>query len=239
MSTPRGEVRAELDRFLHSTEFSCLGARAAFKRGSLTHRHYPVLGGAESARQHHEDLLDYALALPGKLSGTSFLTFVATFDGPGPMDELEFERTLWRHLQLVHDIDSPDHGVQPGASADPTQPNFGFHVGGHAFFVAAMHPGSSRASRRFPRPALAITSNQQFMALGEKFVSLQERIRAREMANNGSINPSFTHYEYAQPARHFSGRLTEPDWQCPFRFRNHTEGQATSDPETYYGDASL
>ncbi|MCP3799362.1 YqcI/YcgG family protein [Allokutzneria sp. A3M-2-11 16] len=227
MSAPRGEVRAELDQFLHSTEFSCLGARAAFKRGSLTHHHYPVLGDPDSARLHHEDLLEYALQLPGKLSGTSFLTFVATFDGPGPMDELAFERTVWRHLQLVHDIDSRTYGPQPGASSDPTQQNFGFHVGAHAFFVAALHPGSSRATRRFSRPALAITSNQQFMALGEKFVSLQERIRAREVANNGSVNPSFTHYEYAQPARHFSGRLTEPDWQCPYRSRHHTPLKAT------------
>ncbi|GAA3998265.1 hypothetical protein GCM10022247_18040 [Allokutzneria multivorans] len=164
---------------------------------------------------------------------------MATFDEPARMDEHEFERVLWRHLQLVHDLDSREHGVQQGASSDPEESNFGFHVGGHAFFVAGMHPGSSRATRRFSLPALAITANEQFMALGEKFLSLQERIRAREVTNNGSVNPSFTRYEYERPARHFSGRLTEPDWKCPYRSR-HTERSA--DPqigETCSGDASL
>ncbi|WP_086821324.1 guanitoxin biosynthesis heme-dependent pre-guanitoxin N-hydroxylase GntA [Allokutzneria sp. NRRL B-24872] len=238
MPDRRAEVRAELERFLHSTEFSCLGARAALKRGSLTHRHYPAIGEPESARLHHADLLEHTRELTEKVSGTSFFTFVATFDEPERMDEHEFERVLWRHLQLVHDLDSREHGVQHGASSDPEQSNFGFHVGGHAFFVAGMHPGSSRATRRLCLPALAITANEQFMALGEKFLSLQGRIRAREVTNNGSVNPSFARYEYEQPARHFSGRLTEPDWKCPYR-SHHTEQSApTQTGEPLTGDAS-
>ncbi|REK91414.1 hypothetical protein DY245_04635 [Streptomyces inhibens] len=216
MNTPDTAIRLELEQFIQTTEFSCLGARAALKRNALTHGHYRCLGDEESARATYRDLLDYALALPRTLSSQSFRTFVATFDEPGIVDELAHEELIWQHLQFMHDIDSRTYGLERGATSDPTQPNFGFHAGGHAFFIVGMHPGSSRASRRFVKPAIAFNSLAQFMLLGEKFYSMQGAIRRREVTNNGSVNPSFVDYEYEQPARHFSGRYTEDDWKCPY-----------------------
>ncbi|MEU9123155.1 guanitoxin biosynthesis heme-dependent pre-guanitoxin N-hydroxylase GntA [Streptomyces sp. NPDC048506] len=213
-------LRAELERFIHTHEFSCLGARAALRRNTLTHRHYRSMGDAASAAENHRDLVDYVGTVRPLLSDQSFRTFVATFDEPGLVDELAFEERIWQHLQLMHDIDSRTHGLDRGASSDPGQPNFGFHTGGHAFFVVGMHPGSSRASRRFAVPAIAFNSLAQFVLMGEKFYSMQGAIRRREAKNNGSVNPSFTRYEYEQPARHFSGRFTEEDWKCPYVSRH-------------------
>ncbi|WP_447009005.1 guanitoxin biosynthesis heme-dependent pre-guanitoxin N-hydroxylase GntA [Saccharothrix sp. DSM 118769] len=215
------DPRAELEEFITTKEFSCLGARAALKKQSIVHGHYRALGDPESARANHQDLVPYARDLKPTLSDRSFRTFVATFDEPGEvLDELEYERLLWQHLQLMHDLDAPLHGLDQGATSDPNEPNFGFHTAGHAFFIVGMHPGSSRASRRFTRPAIAFNSLVQFMMLGEKFFSMQDAIRKREEGNNGSVNPSFTTYEYAMPSRHFSGRFTEEDWKCPFTSRH-------------------
>ncbi|MFK0295846.1 guanitoxin biosynthesis heme-dependent pre-guanitoxin N-hydroxylase GntA [Streptomyces sp. NPDC090442] len=218
--------RAALERFIQSREFSCLGARAALKRDTLTHRHYGELGEPRSAEQNHRDVLAYAAKVRPRLSSQGFRTFVATFDGPGDLDELGYEQTLWRHLQHIHDLDSRDHGTETGYTSDPTRPEFGFHVGGMSFFLVGMHPGASRASRRFPVPAVAFNSLTQFVLLGEKFYSMQDAIRRREVHNNGSVNPSFVTYEYEQPARHFSGRYTERAWSCPFASR-HEEAAAS------------
>ncbi|MCK7627403.1 YqcI/YcgG family protein [Streptomyces sp. RS10V-4] len=221
MTEPRTAAhRAALEHFIQTPEFSCLGARSALRRAGLTHRHYGALGDPESAERNHRDVLAYVTEVRPQLSAQSFRTFVATFDGPEGLDEEAFEEVLWRHLQLMHDIDSRDHGVETGSTSDPTQPHFGFHVGGMSFFLVGMHPGASRASRRAPVPAIAFNSLAQFMMLGEKFYSLQDAIRRREVRVNGSVNPSFVAYEYEQPSRHFSGRFTEPDWTCPFASRH-------------------
>ncbi|WP_020500113.1 guanitoxin biosynthesis heme-dependent pre-guanitoxin N-hydroxylase GntA [Sciscionella marina] len=215
------DARAELEEFIQSKEFSCLGARSALKKGTIRHGHYPALGEPESARANYRELLGYARDIRPTLSDKSFRTFVASFETPGEvLEELEFERLLWRHLQLMHDIDSRSYGLDDGATSDPNEPHFGFHVAGHAFFLVGMHPGSSRASRRFVRPAIAFNSLMQFMLLGEKFFSMQDAIRKRETNNNGSVNPSFTTYEYEMPSRHYAGRMTEPDWKCPFTSRH-------------------
>lgn len=215
------EVRADLESFIQTSEFSCLGARAALKKGSIVHHHYRALGDPESARAHHGDLFEYARDIRPTLSDRSFRTFVSTFDEPGGiLDEHEHERLLWRHLQLIHDIDSLTHGLDENTTSDPSAPNFGFHVGGHAFFIIGLHPGSSRASRRFRLPALAFNSIAQFAAMGEKFFSMQGAIRKREVTNNGSVNPSYSTYEYQMPARLFAGRFSEEDWTCPFTSRH-------------------
>ncbi|MFB6437410.1 guanitoxin biosynthesis heme-dependent pre-guanitoxin N-hydroxylase GntA [Streptomyces sp. NPDC056411] len=219
-SAAAAAVRAELERFLQTREFSCLGARAALKRHTLTHHHYRRMGDAATAADNHRDLLAYVRTVRPQLSDQSFRTFVATFDEPGRLDEAAHERLLWQHLQLMHDIDSRTHGVEAGASSDPGRPDFGFHTGGHAFFVVGMHSGASRASRRFTSPAIVFNSLTQFVLLGKKFSTMQAAIRRRESLHNGSVNPSFTRYEYEQPARHFAGRLTEEDWTCPYISRH-------------------
>jgi FPC/CPF motif-containing protein YcgG len=213
----KSEIRAELEKFIQSKPFSCLGARAALKKDAIIHGHYPSLGDEASARAHYRDLRAYARGLRPTLSDKSFRTFVATFDEPGGVvDELKYEELLWQHLQFMHDIDSQTFGLDQGASSDPAEPNFGFHAAGHSFFLVGMHPGASRDSRRFVTPAIAFNSLMQFMLLEDKFFTMQDAIRKREATNNGSVNPSFTEYEYAMPSRHFSGRFTEEDWKCPY-----------------------
>ncbi|MEU3766214.1 YqcI/YcgG family protein [Amycolatopsis keratiniphila] len=111
----------------------------------------------------------------------------------------EYERLTWRHLRLVHDIDSH------------LRPRRRFHLRSrrtglrfprcwHSFLTIDMHPGSSLASRRLSRPAIAFNSIRRFMLPGDKFFSIQDVIRKRETSDNGSVNPSVTTYGYQTPS---------------------------------------
>jgi FPC/CPF motif-containing protein YcgG len=206
------KVFETLADFISREDFVCLGARAALRRKSIVHRHYPALRGSDTVAAHHRDMIDF---LDGfEPSDRSFTSFVATFDGPGFDSEQSFEDGVWDYLQAVHDLDAEWFAWNETYSSDPASSNFAFSVGSHPFFVVGLHPRASRPSRRFPMPALVFNSHVQFNAMGMKFLTLKLKIRKREKAFHGAVNPSFVRYR--QEARHYSGRFTEEDWKCPF-----------------------
>ncbi|MCO1579903.1 YqcI/YcgG family protein [Crossiella sp. SN42] len=198
---------------ISAEDFACLGARAALRKNAITHHHYGDFGDVSEIAALHHDLVTYAKET--KFSNKSFASFLATFDELECPSEQHFERLLWGQLQALHDYD-----VTQGTrwyrlySSDPGSSDFAYCVGGHPFFVIGMHPNASRPGRRFPRPAVVFNSHVQFNALREKFFTMRERIREREMEFHGSVNPSFLAYE--DESRHYGGRFTEPDWVCPF-----------------------
>ena len=118
--------------------------------------------------------------------------FVAIFTGRPPASERAFERRLWAQLQLLHERDDPAAGWDPAVSADPRDPRFSFSFAGTAFFVVGLHPRSSRLARRFRYPALVFNPHAQFERLRRegRFERLRDVIRARDIALQGSINPS-------------------------------------------------
>ncbi|WP_420838674.1 guanitoxin biosynthesis heme-dependent pre-guanitoxin N-hydroxylase GntA [Crossiella equi] len=193
--------------------FTCLGARAALRKGAVRHHHYRALGDLADVERQHVDMLEFIRG--ATFSAKSFEVLVITFDPVELAGELEFEAALWRHLQLLHDVDvAAGYGWHAGYDSDPRSEHFAFCVGGHPFFIAGLHPGASRGTRRFAYPALVFNSHLQFWALEEHFFTMRDRIRGREVATHGSVNPSFL--AYAQEARHYGGRFTEPAWQPPF-----------------------
>ncbi|WP_020657366.1 guanitoxin biosynthesis heme-dependent pre-guanitoxin N-hydroxylase GntA [Amycolatopsis benzoatilytica] len=205
-------VYAALEEFISEERFVCLGARAALRRKTIVHHHYRALDPDVSAADHHQDLLTFLKGF--EPSATSFSSFVATFEKPLHTNEFHFEELVWRYLQRMHEIDRADHPWSDLYDSDPASANFAFSVGSHPFFVVGLHPGASRPSRRFEKPALVFNSHLQFNAMGMKFLTLKSKIRKRERALSGSVNPSFV--KYKDEARHYAGRFTEPDWKCPF-----------------------
>ncbi|WP_245372891.1 guanitoxin biosynthesis heme-dependent pre-guanitoxin N-hydroxylase GntA [Crossiella equi] len=195
-------------------DFTCLGARAALRKKTISVHHYGEFGASAEIGQMHEDLVTFTRTT--QFSAKSFASFVAVFDEMDCPAEAHFERRLWELLQALHGHDAAlGHGWHPDYETDPASPRFAYCVGGHPFFVVGMHPGASRPTRRFRRPAMVFNSHIQFWALQEHFFTMRERIREREIAAHGSVNPSFLAYE--DEARHYGGRFTEGDWACPFR----------------------
>lgn len=207
-------VYSSLVSFIEEEDFVCLGARASLRRGAIEHHHYGDLGSAAAVGAQLEDL--YTFLATFEPSARSFTSFVATFDGPGPLlTEEEFESALWQHLQAIHELDRTRFGWNETYDSDPGSKHFAYSVKGHPFFVVGLHPGASRPSRRFSRPTLVFNSHEQFNALGVNFFKLRMKIRKRERAFHGSANPSFLTYQ--EEARHYGGRMTEREWRCPFR----------------------
>jgi uncharacterized protein len=214
--TDAQDVFDDLAEFISREDFVCLGARAALRRSSIVHHHYPSLDPAESMAAHHHDLLTFLKGF--EPTDRTFTSFVATFDKPLHTNEFEFEELVWKYLQSMHDEDRKSYPWNDLYDSDPASSNFAFSVGSHPFFIVGLHPGASRPSRRFRLPALVFNSHIQFNALGIKFLKLRSKIRIRERSFHGSVNPSFV--KYNDEARHYGGRFTEPDWECPFSPRS-------------------
>ena len=199
--------------------FSCLAARSAFARRTYRIGTYRELDDAAVTQGLARDL--YAFVTERRGFENAFNTFVAVFkdfDSRGLPAELGFERALWSQLGRLHDLDRAYHGWDPAVSADPGADTFSYSFGGTAFFVVGLHPGSVRAARRFAWPTLVFNAHDQFEALRRagKFERLQEKIRARELALDGSLNANLAGFGERSEARQYAGRPVPEGWQCPF-----------------------
>jgi FPC/CPF motif-containing protein YcgG len=209
-------IEADFVAFVGDASFPCLAGKGAVHRGDHTLRVYDGLGTKPAAAALACDLGEFVRAAPA--DGAGMRAFVAVFRGPAPADETAFERRLWRQLQRLHEHDDPGAGWDPTVSADPESAEFSFSFGGQALFVVGMHPASSRLSRRFGWPTLVFNPRAQFERLRSegKFERLRTLVRERDIALQGTANPNLADFGERSEARQYSGRATEPEWQCPF-----------------------
>ncbi len=195
--------------------FSCVGAKGAVASGGYRFGFYRRLPSREGTEGLARDLAAFVAELPHMRA--RYKSFVAMFDDT-TYDEAGFEARLWEQLGTLHAIDRKYFGWDSRVSDDPSDPAFAFSVAEHGFFVVGMHPSASRLSRRLPFPALIFNSHAQFDELKASghFARVQEIVRERELALQGSLNPNLTDYGVASEARQYSGRAVETDWKCPF-----------------------
>lgn len=221
---PSGEPVTPLEEFVHDSlrglvlnpRFSCVGAKAAIRRGQYRAGLYGTMGSRGAVAGLTRDLFEFVEDLPH--IGGGFTTFLASFGGPNVADEVDFERLLWAQLQGLYEQDRLHHGWDPAVSADPDDPDFSFSFAGRAFFVVGLHPASSRHARRFAWPTLVFNVHEQFERLREegRFARVREIIRAREIELQGSLNPNLSDFGELPEARQYSGRPVDEDWRCPF-----------------------
>jgi FPC/CPF motif-containing protein YcgG len=208
-------------------QFSCVGGKSALRHGTYRFGMYSGLGTDEAAAGLARDLCTYVGELPS--FGSAFSSYIASFDGPHPADEIAFEADLWQMLQMLHDLDAGRHRWDPGVSDDPADPQFSFSFGGVAFFVLGLHAGSSRAARRFAWPTLVFNPHRQFEQLREAgtYSRFQQVIRAGERRLQGDINPMMADFGSRSEAAQYSGRRTDAGWTCPFHA--HADDDSPSD----------
>jgi FPC/CPF motif-containing protein YcgG len=220
----QSHVRELLDDKVNGDEFSCVAGKTAWRRSKVVHRHLGRMGTPAATTELHSALVHFGAHR--EEIDELLATFVATFDGPWDMSEEEFEAQLWRQLQLLHGRDVRRFSWDPSVDRDPGSPQFGFSVGGHAFFVVGLHSNASRITRRFPLPALVFNSHLQFERLKERgiYQRIQTEVRRREMILQGSLNPNLSDFGTKSEAAQYSGRATPADWRCPFR--PEPEGQS-------------
>lgn len=205
-----------IPQFIADKSFPCVGAKSALNKGRMQLQEFGALGDPAFTPALHAALGEYSRAYPDP--GIVPVSFIAVFQHE-LLDERSFEQRLWRQLQALHAHDrARSIPWAQDVEDDPDRQEFSFSVGGRAFFVVGMHPGASRLARRTPVPCLVFNFHEQFEQLKQsgKYAGLQDAIRTRDIALQGSINPVLARFGEASEARQYSGRAVEADWQCPF-----------------------
>jgi FPC/CPF motif-containing protein YcgG len=213
------EIAGEFEAFVDNPSFSCLVGKGVVHQNGHIVRAYPPLGTRAAAEGLARDLSAFGA---GAHDPMKLRAFVAVFPERAPRSELAFEARLWAQLQRLHDLDDPETAWDPSVSDDADDPMFSFSFGGNAYFIVGLHAHSSRVSRTFKWPALVFNPHAQFGRLrGEgRFARIQQAIREREIAVQGSLNPNLADFGERSEARQYSGRAVEEIWRCPFHRTN-------------------
>jgi FPC/CPF motif-containing protein YcgG len=204
--------------FVAAEKFPCVGAKSALNRNAYRFGAYESLTDPSSSAGLARDLVAFSNESDA-LAG-DFSTFVSVFRERDSIEsEAGFEAALWGQLQRLHDLDAGIHAWDPAVSSDPSDPHFSFSIAGKAYFVVGLHPLASRSARRFAWPALVFNPHEQFQRLRDSgnFERFRDRIRERDIALDGSLNPNVVDFGTLSETRQYSGRPVEADWQCPFR----------------------
>lgn len=198
--------------------YTCTAARSAVRRGDYRFGCYPPLGGAAATGALAADLWDFVEEFP---VSDRFASFVASFDGPVPATETDFEELLWGQLQRLHDLDARHSAWDGAVSDDPTERGFSFSFAGRAFFIVGMHAAASRWARRTAWPTLVFNAHAQFEILRDtgRIDRMKSVVRTRDHRLQGSENPSLARFDWDSETVMYSGRLVEPEWSCPLQVR--------------------
>jgi uncharacterized protein len=218
-ASPRAdeEMEASFTAFVADPAFPCLGAKAALNSGSQTLRVYQELGAKQSAAELARDLEAFIFSAVRRAS--AFATFVAMFREPRGVGEKRFEELLWWALQELHQIDAARHAWNENVSSDTANARFAFSFASEPLYVVGLHGRSSRHARAFPWPTLVFNPHQQFERLRQdgNWTKMQQTIRRRDIALQGSANPMLNDFGERSEARQYSGRAVEPEWTPPFK----------------------
>ena len=206
--------KSKFEDFIIANDHPCLMAQTVFSMDKVDFHEYDNFGSRETAKAILSDLKKYIAAY--NFESNEFLTFLVGFKGKQDYTEEEFEKTLWEQLQHLHEVDDAewDEAVSP----DPENKNFSFSLGGKAFYIVGLHPNSSRKARQAPYPAIAFNLHWQFEKLREMntYHTVRDKIRERDTALQGNINPMLEDFGKRSEARQYSGRKVGEEWKCPF-----------------------
>jgi FPC/CPF motif-containing protein YcgG len=202
--------------FIHDHDFPCVAAKSALATDGMR----IVVAGDLRDRQADDAILTALRAAPDAACATpDLITTIILFPVTPPLSEIAFERHLWILLQSLYEADREEFDWDPAVSNDPQSANFGMSIGGTAYFVVGLHPGSSRLARRAPMAAAAFNPHSQFRRLKSdgRYDRLRQTVRARDVALQGMTNPMLADHGEISEASQYSGRTVFGAWECPFK----------------------
>lgn len=201
---------------INDRSFPCMAAKAALANQLITIKTVGALGDQADDEAILKEI--YSFIARRKEQPDRLSSFVVIFDDAKSFSEEEFESLLWKKLESLHALDQRRYTWSPKVSADINSPDFSFSLGGEAFFVIGFHANSSRRARRFEKPALVFNLHEQFERLRSKgiFETLRDKIRKRDLAFSGSVNPMADDHGSTSEALQYSGRQVNKTSKCPF-----------------------
>lgn len=209
-----GDLQTDFKDFILEKDHPCIMAQTVFSMDQVVFHTYDGFGTKATANKILRDLKTYLSNYD--FESNDFRTFIAAFKGPKEYSEKEFENKLWEQLQHLNETDDVEWDKE--VSSDPENPNFSFSLGGRAFYIVGMHPGSSRIARQSPVPAIAFNLHWQFEKLREmgSYYTVRDKIRERDTELQGGMNPMLEDFGERSEARQYSGRKVGEEWKCPF-----------------------
>lgn len=210
------DPRNQFIQHVEQVGFPCLAARAAVAREQIQ---FFVAGSIDcpvSDAALLDELTEYAKPAGDR---AAFQSFVALFPGSPTKTPEAFEKSLWQRLQKLHERDARHCAWDPAVSGDPASDHFSMSLGGHAFYVVGIHPGSERRARRCPMTAMVFNLHRQFEQLREegRYNRFRDEIIERDVAFDGKANPMLAAHGASSEARQYSGRVVDARWRCPFK----------------------
>lgn len=208
------KMRENFQHFILEEDHPCVMAQSVFAQDHADFHVYEELGTKASAEKIIQDLKLYISKYD--FESNDFFSFIAGFKTENELSEVDFEKLLWKQLQLLHEAD--DQEWDPEVSSNPEDEDFSFSLAGRAFYVIGMHPNSSRKARQTPFPTIVFNLHWQFEKLREMgaFHNVRDKIRQRDIELQGNINPMMEDFGENSEARQYSGREVGEEWKCPF-----------------------
>jgi len=218
MTPTQDAVESEFKEFIVAQNHPCIMANTVFQMNGYHLKVYDDILSENNIKPVLSDITNYLENYD--FTSNKFESLIVCFTQNNFQTEFEYEKALWRFLQRLHDND--DAPWDPNVSADPDDPNFSFSLKGKAFYVIGMHPNSSRLARQAPYCTVVFNLHWQFEKLREMgtYQAVKNRIRSRDEALQGSINPVLTDFGDASETKQYSGRRVEQAWKCPFHHNN-------------------
>lgn len=203
------------ERFVAADAFPCVGAKAALNRDQMT-----FLVQDDLRCRPHDSTVRSIQEFSQRYHADSplFLSLVVLFRQPEGLTEESFEKYLWRYLQRMHELDARKYSWDATVSQDSNSDDFSFSIGERAYYVVGLHPGASRAARRFAYPALVFNLHDQFERLRAdgRYDGIRDTIVTRDTEVEGTQNPMLEKFGTSSEARQYSGRAVDDQWKCPF-----------------------
>ncbi|WP_304038978.1 guanitoxin biosynthesis heme-dependent pre-guanitoxin N-hydroxylase GntA [Mesonia mobilis] len=212
MKTER--LKKDFEHFILQKNHPCVMAQSVFNLESVVLNDYERMIDINKSYQLLNDLEAYLKNY--NFESKEFQSFIAVFSKEQIPSEEQFEKLLWQQLQMLSELDTKPWDTS--VNADPDHENFSFSLLGKSFYMVGMHPESSRFARQSPYPALVFNLHAQFEMLRDMgtYQHVKKRIRKRDEALQGFINPMLEDFGAQSEARQYSGREVKKNWKCPF-----------------------
>jgi hypothetical protein len=216
-ATTLNTFELEFKDFIIKQKHPCVMANAVFQMENYNLKVYDNLLSDQNTKPILCDIASYIENYD--FDSNNFESLIICFKDNNFKTEIEFEKALWNFLQRLHNND--DVPWDSNVSDDPNDPDFSFSIKGKAFYIVGMHPNSSRMARQAPYCTIVFNLHWQFERLREMgtYQEVKKRIRRRDEALQGSINPVLQDFGQDTETKQYSGRKVERNWKCPFHHK--------------------
>src|SRR5690554_892041 len=211
-------IEKEYKDFILKRKHPCVMAKTVFMMDKYHLHSYDNYQDDECLLSLLQDLENYIGNYD--FESNEFESFLAVFPNLNINSEIQFENTLWRILQRLHELDNQNWDET--VNKDPDDPNFSFSLKGRAFYIVGLHPKSSRIARQSPYPTLVFNLHWQFEKLREMgtYQKVKSTIRKRDKKLQGTINPVLKDFGDDTETKQYSSRQVEKEWKCPFHSKH-------------------